>query len=208
MPKAGDESGAQRVAGLDDFLGGEPAVEAGEPGAHAVDVPGQQPVGDAGKPILLLDDRGDAGLGRRPEERAAGEPADADGHIRFEPPHDPAAHPQRAEEPEREQQVSGGELAVDARDGQPGDGVSGGRDALHFHAASGPDELDDHIGPAGRERFGDGQRRVDVATCASTGDQDAQRAVRHGRFGWPVGGRGSGRGAVPGCRWARRPRDR
>ena len=204
MAEPVDEPLSQGVAGLDDFVGREPPFEAGKPRADPVHVSGEQSVGDARKPILLLDDRGNAGLGRRPEERTACETAHADGHVRSEPADDAAAHPEGAEQPEGKEQVACGQSPVKAGDGQTGDGVAGGRHAVHFHAAPGADEFDDRVRFPSLQGFGDGQGRVDVPAGSAAGDEDAEGAVRHGRGG-PVGGRGCARGGDRDSRWVRRP---
>ena len=157
--------GPEGIAGVHDAFLGEPSVQTGKPRANAVHTVGEQPVGDAGKAVLFLNQSRDALPNGLVEQGAAREAAHADHGLWSVCAQQATGLPQTADKFERKAEVAGArEGAVNATDPKAIDLVPGRRDLVHFHAAEGAHKANVGLGISVLDFVCNGERGMDVST--------------------------------------------
>ena len=122
---------------------------------------------------MFLDEGGHAQAHGLVQQGTAGKPTDAHHHLRSVAFQQASRLPEAAQEHEGEHQVArAGQLPFHAGDPQAVDVVTGGGNLVHFHAPQGADKADVGLGVAADDLIGNRQRRVDVAACAASGNDD------------------------------------
>ena len=161
---------ADRVAGEDDLLLREEPLHTLVGHADLLGALGQQLVGDAGKGVLLLQQRGDAHIGCHIQRRAAGIASHPDGYVGTELLDDLAGDVLALQHLPQHRHILEQVLAVEPCYGQALDLVACSRHTLHFHAPLSADEQYGRFGLDGSYGIGDAQRREDVSACAAAAD--------------------------------------
>ena len=165
--------GAQGVSSVDNLVLGKPTVEPGQSCTNAVDAVGEKPVGDAGKAVLFLNQRGNAQTHGLVEEWATCKAAHSDDSLRLVSTKHSARLPKAAHEFEREAQVAGAcQGAVNATDPQAVDVVPRRGNLVHFHPPQSTDKPDVCLGVSPLDFIRNGQGGMDVPPGPSSGDND------------------------------------
>ena len=165
------------VSGHDNLVGREESLHALVGYAYLGSLLGQQPVGDPGVAVLLLDEAGDAALGTHVEGGAAGIAANTHGRHGTEVFDDVLGHALAFPNAEKHGDVFQQVLAIEAADGQPLNLVACRRHALHLHASECTDNQNLGIGMLGLDGIGNGDGREDVASGTASADDDSQFVV-------------------------------
>ena len=164
---------AHRVAGQHDLLCGEEALHAFIGHADLARFLGQQLVGDAGVAVLLLDETGDAHVGRLVERRTAGIAAHADSYLRLELLDDGLGHALALPDLKEHFYVLQQVLAVETHDRQPLDVVARLGHTLHLHATFGTDEQYLSVGTQLADGIGYRDGGKDVTAGSTAADDDS-----------------------------------
>ncbi len=170
--------GAYGIPCLEGPVGREDALHSRIRGANRAGAAADEAVGPAGKPILLLDERGDAqALCHKEGGTADIAPCTQDG-VGFLGTKEGAYLGKAADDLGGKTEVFGEVFPLKARNRNAGDGIACGRDAFHLHSALGADEVDFSMGVARSNFVCNADRGEDMPPGSTSAENDAH-GIRH-----------------------------